>query len=137
MKVEAKLFQYMAIFFAVVSGVYALANVMSYGRLEPIGLTVLVLSFLMAAMISGYLSVTGRKVDARPEDDKQGEIAEGAGTLGFFPPQSIWPFWCALVAAILVLGPVFGWWISLLGAVMGVWAVCGWCYEYYTGDYQH
>lgn len=137
MKVESRLFLFMVIFFGVVSGVYLVANLMSYGEVEPIGQTALVLTFFMVVMIYAYLTITGRKIDPRPEDSKHGEIAQGAGTLGFFPPASIWPFWCALVAAIMLLGVVFGWWLSMLGGVLGVWAVCGWCFEYYTGDYQH
>ena len=30
-------------------------------------------------------------------------LKQGAGQLGFFPPTSIWPFWCALVLAVMVL----------------------------------
>ena len=52
-------------------------------------------------------------------------------------PRSIWPFACALVLGIILLGPVFGWWLTILGSVLGVWAVCGWCYEFYVGEYRH
>ena len=38
-------------------------------------------------------------MDPRPEDRKDGEIADGAGELGFFPPYSWWPLWCALTLA--------------------------------------
>ncbi|WP_040161815.1 cytochrome c oxidase subunit 4 [Nigerium massiliense] len=137
MKVESKLFMFMTIFFAVVTGIYVIASMMSYGHVEPIGTTVFVLTLAMVGMIWGYLAVTGRHIDPRPEDTKQGEIPQGAGALGFFPPSSIWPFWCALTASVLLLGVVFGWWVTLLGALMGVWAVCGWCYEFYVGDYRH
>ena len=64
-------------------------------------------------------------------------VVVGAGPVGFFPPQSIWPFWCALVVAIMCLGPIFGWWISLLGLGIGIWAASGWAFEYYRGDYAH
>ena len=33
--------------------------------------------------------------EPRPEDRMDGEIADGAGELGFFPPYSWWPLWCA------------------------------------------
>ena len=62
---------------------------------------------------------------------------QGAGQLGFFPPTSIWPFWCALVLAVMLLGPVFGWWISILAVCLGIWALSGWVFEFYRGDYQH
>ena len=137
MKVESKLFLFLVAFFGVVSVIYLISSFVVYGHVEPIGQTVFVLSFGMAAMIAFYLWHTGRKVDVRPEDVKTAEIADGAGALGFYPPKSIWPFWSAVVAAILLLGPVFGWWITALGAVLGIWAVTGWCYEYYVGEYRH
>ncbi len=137
MKVEYKLFLFMAVFFGVVSAVYAVASLAYYGHIEPIGLTVFVMTTLMSAIILFYLFIQSRKIDPRYEDDPRADVADGAGTLGFFPPSSIWPFVSALVAAMIVLGPVFGWWITLLGIVAGIWAVTGWCYEFYVGDYRH
>ncbi len=137
MKVEARLFMFLVVFFAVAGASYYVMSIAVYGHIEPIGLTVFVLSFLMALLIWFYLHTVGRKMTARPEDHKDAEVVDGVGALGFFPPRSIWPFTCALVLGIIVLGPVFGWWLTILGGVLGVWAVCGWCYEYYVGDYQH
>lgn len=137
MKVEAKLFLFLTLFFAVAAGLYVFASFYVYGFLEPIGITVLTLSFGMTGMITFYLWKVGQKHDDRPEDNRHGEIAEGVGALGFFPPQSMWPFWCAVVISIMVLGPVFGWWLTILGAGLGIWAVTGWCYEFYIGDYRH
>lgn len=138
MKIEYKLFLFLVIFFAIVTPVYAYVTwSLSGGHLEVIGTTVFALTFLMVAMISGYLALVGRSVGVRPEDDKDAEIIEGTGALGFFPPSSIWPFWGAVVASVVLLGPVFGWWITILGVGVGIWAVCGWCYEFYVGAYKH
>lgn len=137
MKVEYKLFAFLFVFFALVSVGYYLSSLAVYGHVEPIGETVFLLTTLMNGMITFYLFTQSRRLPARYEDDKHGEVADGAGVLGFFPPSSIWPFWCALTAMVLLMGPIFGWWITILGAVMGIWAVCGWCYEFYVGEYQH
>lgn len=137
MKIEARLFLFLTLFFAVASAFYVFASFAVYGYLEPIGITVLALSFGMTGMITFYLWKVGQKHDSRPEDNRHGEIAEGAGALGFFPPKSIWPFWSAVVIGIMLLGPVFGWWLTILGAGVGIWAVTGWCYEFYVGDYRH
>lgn len=137
MKVESRLFLFLVIFFGVVSLGYAGVTYLLDGHVEVIGTTVFLLTFLMAAMISAYLHLVGRGIDLRPEDNKDGEIIDGAGTLGFFPPSSIWPFWAAVVTSVMLLGPVFGWWITVLGACAGIWAVSGWCYEYYVGQYRH
>lgn len=137
MKVESRLFGFLFFFFLIATAIYTVSGFVVEGKPEPIGVTVLLFPALLGGMIMAYLKVEGRRIPTRPEDTKSGEIAQGAGVLGFFPPKSIWPFWCALTCAVMLLGPVFGWWITILGAVMGVWAVCGWCYEYYVGDYSH
>ena len=137
MKVETRLFLFLVIFFGVVSPIYALVTWWLDGRVEVIGTTVMLLTFVMTAMIAGYLHLTGRGIDLRPEDNKEGEIIDGVGALGFFPPSSIWPFWAALAAAVILLGPVFGWWITILGIGFGIWVVSGWCYEFYVGAYKH
>ena len=47
-------------------------------------------------MMSLYLGFHAARMEPRPEDRKDGEIADGAGELGFFPPYSWWPLWCGL-----------------------------------------
>lgn len=131
MKVEGLLIAAIGAFVAIVVPIYWFLTH------EVIGFVALTLSFLLCAMMAIYLIVWGRKHDARLEDRKDAEIVEGAGTLGFFPPRSIWPFWVALTVTVISLGPVFGWWITILGVALGIWALTGWVYEYYTGDYQH
>ena len=49
---------------------------------------------LLARMVTLYLGFHASKMDPRPEDRKDAEIADGAGELGFFPPYSWWPLWC-------------------------------------------
>ncbi|MEA4945532.1 MAG: cytochrome c oxidase subunit 4 [Propionicimonas sp.] len=131
MRIEARIFGVIGLFLLVVAPTYWL---MSH---EIIGTVVLLLGLAFAGMLTVYLVIQARKMDLRAEDRKDAEIIEGVGELGFFPPKSLWPFWCALVVTIIALGPVFGWWLCLLGAAVGIWAVSGWCYEYYKGDYQH
>ncbi len=131
MKVEGWMFAAIAIFLAIVSPIYWF---MSH---EIIGTVALIMSVLLFGMIAAYMFNLARKMDARLEDRKDAEIAEGAGAMGFFPPKSIWPFWVALTVQLLALGPVFGWWISILAVCLGIWALSGWVFEYYRGDYQH
>ena len=44
-------------------------------------------------MVTFYLGFHAKKMEPRPEDRKDAEIADGAGELGFFPPYSWWPLW--------------------------------------------
>lgn len=131
MRVERNVFGFLVLFFVVVATVYwVLAR-------EPAGAIALAFSGIVSSMVAGYISAQARTIDPRPEDDKEGEVYQGAGVLGFFAPRSIWPMWCAICIAVMCLGPIFGWWLLFLGAGLGVWAAMGWAYEFYRGDYQH
>lgn len=131
MKVEAWIFGSLVIFYAIVTPIYWFV---SY---EITGTVALLLTFFLVFMIAVYLGLISRRIPPRPEDRKSGEIAEGAGELGFFPPQSKWPLFCALTLALFVLGPVFGWWLSILATGIAVATVTGWIYEFYRGDHAH
>ncbi|MGO4956469.1 cytochrome c oxidase subunit 4 [Luteococcus sp. Sow4_B9] len=132
MKVERNIFGFLGVFYLTCALVYWFGFTH-----EWVGLMTLLLSAAMSFMITGYLAVVGSKNDKQLSDDGDATIAEGAGSLGFFPPHSIWPFWCAVTASLMLLGPIFGWWISMMAFGMGIWAVGGWCYEFYRGDYAH
>ena len=131
MRAEAWLFGTLAMFFLVIAPVYW---VMSR---EIAGTVALILTFLLALMIAAYFALIARRIDARPEDKSRGEIAEGAGELGFFPPQSIWPLFCALTLVLVVLGPIFGWWLMILGFGVGALTLSGLIFEFYRGDHAH
>ena len=131
MKVEAWIFGALAIFFALVTPVYYLMSK------DPTGTAALILSFFLVMMIAGYLGLVSRRIDPRPEDKKEGEIAEGAGELGFFAPQSKWPLFVALTFVLVCLGPVFGWWLAILGFGFGAYTLTGLVYEFYRGDHAH
>jgi hypothetical protein len=130
-KVEAWIFGSLAIFFALVTPVYYLMSK------DPTGTAALILSFLLVSMIAGYLGLVSRRIDPRPEDLKTGEIAEGAGELGFFAPQSKWPLFVSLTFVLVCLGPIFGWWLMILGFAFGAYTLSGLVYEFYRGDHAH
>jgi hypothetical protein len=95
------------------------------------------MSTLLVLMIWVYLLLVARRMEPRPEDRKTGEIAEGAGELGFFPPQSKWPLFLSLTFVPVVLAPVFGWWLMLIGVGFGFITLTGLLYEFYRGDHAH
>jgi hypothetical protein len=130
-KVEAWIFGILTIFFVVVTPTYWFLS------RDPTGSVALVLTFFLALMISGYLALVARRIDPRPEDRTDGQVLEGAGDLGFFPPQSKWPLFCAMTFILVALGPVFGWWLMILGFGLGSVTLTGWVYEFYRGDHAH
>ena len=131
MKIEAWIFAILGIFCAIVTPVYWQMSK------DPTGTAALILTFFLVLMIGLYLGLLSRRINPRPEDEKLGEIAEGAGELGFFPPQSIWPLYCAGTLVLVALAPVFGWWLMIVGAGLAFFTVSGWIYEFYRGDHAH
>lgn len=119
------------IFFLFISPVYWVLTQ------EPTGTVVLAMTMLLCVMLSGYLAFVAKEIPNRPEDNSDGEISDGAGELGFFPPWSWWPLWCALAFAGLMLGIVFGWWMVILVVPFGAIAIWGWVFEYYRGIHSH
>lgn len=133
MKIEAQLFYLGAVFFVPVGIVYGFLTEWQ----EPVGVTGLLLTGGLAAMIGFYLFATGRRLDARPEDDPTARISEGAGEQGVFSPWSWWPLPIAVAGALVFLGLALGFWISLIGIGFGVIALIGWIFEYYRGVHAH
>jgi hypothetical protein len=131
MKAEAWVFGILTLFVLIVTPIYWIMSN------DPTGTTALVMTFFLSLLVAFYLTVTGRRMDARPEDRKEAEIFEGAGELGFFPPYSWWPLWCAATLAVIVLGIVFGWWLFIVGTGIGIVTLSGWVFEYYRGDHAH
>lgn len=131
MKVEAWIFGMNAAFFAVVTPIYWF---LSY---DVTGTSALVMTTLLATLVTFYLGFHAKKMDDRPEDRLEAEVVDGAGELGFFPPYSWWPLWCGLALAVCVLGVVFGWWLFIIGAGAGSMALIGWVFEFYRGEHAH
>lgn len=139
MKTETWIFGLTAAFFALVTPLYwftTSANLPKGG--DWTGTVALTMTMLLALMVTLYLGFHARKMDARPEDLADAEVADGAGELGFFPPYSWWPLWCAMCLATMVYGVAMGaWWLVIIGAGLGAVALCGWVFEYYRGEYAH
>ena len=131
MKVEGGLFLGCAVFFAGADIVYW------YFSKDPTGTTALALSVGLAFLTGFYLLFTGRRLPLRPEDNPEGEIAEGAGELGFFSPHSWWPLYVGLAAALAALGVAVGWWLFLIGMLAVIFTTIGFVFEYYRGEFAH
>jgi hypothetical protein len=105
---------------------------------DPTGTSALVMTALLALLVTFYLGFHASRMEPRPEDRKDAEIADGAGELGFFPPYSWWPLWCALCLAVIVFAvAMHAWWMVIIGMVLGAMALSGWIFEYYVGDHAH
>ena len=128
MKVEGRLFLITMVFFfgtAIVYGVFAK---------EPVGVVGLILTGGLALIIGTYFEfVSTRMKQARPEDDPDAEVSDGAGELGFFSPGSYWPVGLAGAAAVTGVAVAF-WqiWLLAIGIGLVLFMVGGLIFEYHT-----
>ena len=66
-----------------------------------------------------------------------GEVAQGAGELGFFNPRSIWPILVAAGGAAVFAGMAVGVWLFLIGLGLIAFTSLGLLFEHYRGDFEH
>src|SRR5690349_25091510 len=134
MKTEYKIFSGVALFLFGAAAVYGFYTHGQQHQTEWVGTIALILSGLLCSMCGGFFWFVARRIDLRPEDREDGEIAEGAGELGFFSPGSYWPFGIALSAAITGMGLAFvQMWLVLVGGLAILFTAGGLLFEYYIG----
>ncbi|MEU9758523.1 cytochrome c oxidase subunit 4 [Streptomyces sp. NPDC047985] len=128
MKIQGKMFLWLSVFM--------LAMAITYGvwAKEPVGTTVLLLAFGLAVMIGFYLAFTAKRVDAMAQDNKEADIVDEAGEVGFFSPHSWQPLSLAVGSSLAFLGVIFGWWLLYFSAPMILIGLLGWVLEYYHGE---
>lgn len=134
MKVEGRAFSGVAVFCLFIGIVYWVWTGRE-GAVEVVGVVALLLSAGLCGIIGTYLAFVARRIDPRPEDRSDAEIAEGAGDLGFFSPGSYWPIGIAGAATVTGLGLAFFQpWLIVTGAVLILITVGGLLFEYYIGQ---
>jgi hypothetical protein len=136
MRSEYRVFGILAAFLFVAAGVYAwwTWDTSEFKRVEWIGVVALVLSGLLCLMCTFFFWLVSRRIDPRPEDRPDAEIADAAGEVGFFSPASYWPFGLALASAAAAIGLAY-WqvWLVVAGIAGALLGTSGLLFEYYTG----
>ena len=139
MHIEARLFEFLTAFFALSTVVYAvLTDLFARGGIEWAGTTALALTTGLTLITGTFFRFVARRLDTRPEDYEDAEIADGAGELGFFSPHSWWPIMIALSGSITAVGMAM-WlpWLIIAGVCFILTTVSGLVFEYYTGPEKH
>lgn len=139
MRIESRLFEFVASFFVVVGVIYAvLTSKFATGGIEWAGTTALMLTGAMAMIVATFFRFVARRLDTRPEDYEAAEISDGAGELGFFSPHSWWPILIALSGSVVAVGIAL-WlpWLFSAGIVFVIASVAGLVFEYYIGPEKH
>ncbi len=125
MKTNWRLFAGLAIFYVIMTIIYWQVNG------EAVGITAMLLSSFLAAMVGFYVWFTQRRIGTTlPEDNSTAEIADGAGELGFYSPHSWWPLPVALSMCVAGTGLLIGWWLTLIGISVLVISIIGMVTEY-------
>ena len=139
MHIEARLFEFVAAFFVVVTILYGvLTAIFAVGGVEWAGTTALALTAGLALIVATFFRFVARRLDTRPEDYEGAEISDGAGELGFFSPHSWWPIMIALSGSVTATGMAL-WlpWLIVAGVVFILASVAGLVFEYYIGPEKH
>jgi hypothetical protein len=127
-KIQGKLFIWLSVF------ILAVAIVYGYWSKEPAGTTALFLAFGLAIMIGFYLAFTARRVDAGAQDNKEADVADDAGEIGFFSPHSWQPLALGIGGAFAFMSIAIGWWLMYFSAPIILIGLFGWVFEYYRGE---
>jgi hypothetical protein len=134
MKVEARVFLTIAGFCWVAAALYGWWTDRDQGHIEVAGFAALILSGGLLGISGSFFWFVSRRIDARPEDRLDAEIAEGAGELGFFSPGSYWPIGIAGAATFAALGLAFVQiWLVIVSVLGILFTVGGLLFEYYIG----
>ncbi|MER6674175.1 cytochrome c oxidase subunit 4 [Streptomyces sp. NPDC000983] len=128
MKIQGRMFIWLSVFVLVIAVVYGVWSK------EPAGTTALFLAFGLCIMIGFYLGFTARRVDVGAQDDKNADVADDAGEVGFFSPHSWQPLSLAVGGALAFLSVAIGWWLMYFSAPLILVGIYGWVFEYYRGE---
>jgi hypothetical protein len=132
MKVESRIFEIITVFFFIAAIVY---TVLTH---EVVGVVGLFLTGGLSLIIGTYFRFVSRRLEARPEDNPDAEVSDGAGDVGFFSPGSYWPIMVAGSAAIVGIALAFFYvWLLVIGAVLLLIAVGGLVFEYHIRPAEH
>ncbi|MGP2439446.1 cytochrome c oxidase subunit 4 [Streptomyces sp. JW3] len=128
MKIQGKMFIWLSFFILVMAIVYGVWSK------EPAGTTALFLAFGLSIMIGFYLGFTAKRADAGAMDDKEADVADDAGEVGFFSPHSWQPLSLAIGGAFAFTSVAIGWWLMYFSAPLLLIGLFGWVFEYYRGE---
>jgi hypothetical protein len=113
---------------------YGIWSALTQGHIEVVGVAGLILSGGLVGIPGAFFWFVSRRIDPRPEDRSDAEIAEAAGDVGFFSPGSYWPITLASAATVIGIGlSLAQLWIAIIGVLFLLFAIGGMLFEYYSG----
>ena len=139
MRNEARLFDVVMVFAFFVAAVYAvMTGVMTRDGVEPVGTIALLLTGGLTFLVGSYIRFVGRRIPARPEDNNEAEVSDGAGEMGFFSAGSYWPVGLAASAALIGIALAFMQiWLLILAFIALLITIGGLVFEYHSRPSHH
>jgi hypothetical protein len=132
MKVESRIFEIVTAFFFLAAIVYTVL------AREAVGIAALFLTGGLSLIIGTYFRFVSRRLEARPEDNPEAEVSDGAGDVGFFSPGSYWPIAMAASAALAGIALAFFYvWLLVIALVVLLITVGGLVFEYHNRPAEH
>jgi hypothetical protein len=123
LKTETRVLLGVTVFFVVIGAAYAIVSN------ERAGSVMLAASAAMGLLASGSIWALSRHAPERAEDRADATTADGAGPVGVFALESVWPFVVGLGATVMMSGFAFGSWLVLIGAGAFVFGLVGFVAE--------
>ena len=132
MRVESRIFELLTVFFFVIGVIYlVLAQ-------EPVGSAGLFLTGGLSLIVGTYFRFVARRLEGRPEDNPEAEVADGAGDVGFFSPGSYWPIMLAGAVGLTGISLAFMYfWAVAISAMILLFCVGGLLFEYHVRPADH
>lgn len=138
MKIEARLFELLTVFFFLVGIIYTLCTAFASRGVEWVGVVAIFFTGGLTLIAGTYFRFVARRVEIRPEDYEDADVEDGAGELGFFSPHSWWPILVAASAAMFAIAFATGnFWLCIFAAVCIISAAAGLVFEYHVGPEKH
>lgn len=137
MKANIYMWSIMTVFFALMTGVYALWYFLTNGGWEPIGTSALAMTTFMSIFLSFYLWKMDKTQGVVPEDRPNANIEEGESELGFFAPWSWWPIFLGAASGLMFASLAVGWWLTFISFPLALIGVVGFVFEHSRGQFAH
>ncbi len=138
MKIEAKLFEILTVFFILVRDRLRclhrdVADRNRVGRPHSI-----ILSAGLSLIVGTYFRFVARRLDTAPRTTKRPKSPTARATLGFFSPGSFWPIRWPVRAAFAAISLAFLQpWMIVVAVVLVLTAAAGLVFEYHLGPEKH
>lgn len=137
MRTNYLIWVFLTVFYAAITGVYAVWWNLTHGGWEPIGTAALAMLTFMSAFLAFYIWKTYKTQGSVPEDRLDANIEDGESEMGFYAPWSWWPFYLGIGASLVFASLAIGWWLTFFVVPLALIGLVGYVFEHSRGRFAH